>query len=246
MESRKILLYLHLKHNGDWQKIYECVSDRESMRKLDEEEIDRVCDSFKGNYITAIDKEYPKVLLQSCYKPPFVLFYEGDLKVLTNSNKKIAIGSKKVVSETEIKIAEKIIVDKENATYIISGDSDMDKYLVETISHPMICVFPNSLDKCELKQKILDKGGVVISEGVNSFMSSQKIMVGLSDKILMLNSERKNERLVLAITGVERNKDVLVVPVSPLDTNDGNNDLISSGAYCVWNSQGLEYEIDVN
>ena len=69
LSGRDILLYLTLKYNGDWDKIYDAIRNKED---IDYEDAEKVLDEYPGEYITMLDKEYPAILKQ-CYKPPFVL-----------------------------------------------------------------------------------------------------------------------------------------------------------------------------
>ena len=69
MSLGDILLYLTLKYNGDWDKIYKALQDKED---IDYKDAEKVLDEYPGEYITILDDEYPAILKQ-CYKPPFVL-----------------------------------------------------------------------------------------------------------------------------------------------------------------------------
>ena len=71
MESREILLYLALKHKGDWNPIYEDISKHV---EINHEEAEKLISTVKSSYITILDEEYPESL-KNAYKPPFVLFY---------------------------------------------------------------------------------------------------------------------------------------------------------------------------
>ena len=72
MQARKIIVALAIMHKGDWDKIYQAILKKEYPS---EEEMEELVSSYKGNYITILDEEYPKRLKEG-YKPPFVLFYE--------------------------------------------------------------------------------------------------------------------------------------------------------------------------
>ena len=86
MEVRKILLYLFKKYNGDWDKIYQEIADKH----LYEEDVIEKCyrDSVDNMemFITFVDEIYPESLRQ-IFKPPFVLFYSGDISLLSNVNR---------------------------------------------------------------------------------------------------------------------------------------------------------------
>ena len=75
-----VLLYFSLKHEGDFKKIYESLKAKEPV---DENEFIKLKRVLKTKYVTILDSNYPDFLKQvSC--PPFVLFYEGNLKLAKN------------------------------------------------------------------------------------------------------------------------------------------------------------------
>ncbi len=72
-----VLLYFALKHDGDFEKIY---NDIKAKVPVDENEFIKLKRVLKTKYVTILDSNYPDFLKQvSC--PPFVLFYEGNLKL---------------------------------------------------------------------------------------------------------------------------------------------------------------------
>lgn len=70
-KMRNKILYYALKYNGNYDKIFKALKTNEkySIIKTD------------LSYITIIDKEYPKKLLY-LKKPPLILFYKGNIKLL--------------------------------------------------------------------------------------------------------------------------------------------------------------------
>ena len=86
MEPRENLLYLALKYKGEWNPIYEDVSNHV---EIDEKEALKEISKVNSSYITILDEEYPESL-RDAYKPPFVLFYYGDISLLSDKNNKVA------------------------------------------------------------------------------------------------------------------------------------------------------------
>jgi len=83
LKGRDIMIYLATKYNGDWNRIYEAIKNKEAIDK------DKVLDTVKSveehvKCVTIIDSGYPDEYKQ-VYKPPFVLFYKGNLGLLTNN-----------------------------------------------------------------------------------------------------------------------------------------------------------------
>ena len=85
---KEILLYFSIKYFGNWEKIYKAIENKEDV---DFEKIKSYEEEYEGKYFTILDKEYP-TKLKMVDKPPFVLFFKGDLSLL-NSGKTILIQS---------------------------------------------------------------------------------------------------------------------------------------------------------
>lgn len=116
----KVLLYFSLKYNGDWDKIYKALDSKEKINYAD---LDNVTNNIECNFLTILNSMYP-LSLKSSYKPPFVLFYKGNLSLISKYNKTIAViggenfndygykATKKILSE--FKKEQQIIMTYEN------------------------------------------------------------------------------------------------------------------------------------
>ena len=249
MESKKLLLALSIKYKGEWDKIYTAIEKRED---LDEKNVEELAQEYEGRYITMLDNEYPEILRQS-YKPPFVLFYEGNIDLLNSDSKKIALNDKRHTTEFDNQVVEKLFQDlPQNIVFIIGGTGQLTKTFVD-YSKPVIVVLPYSIDKLEdngLKRRILNNGGVIISEYPNNTEMSEdncivryRIMNALCDKVLIPTSFKQQSGTTILINmALQQNKDIIVVPTSPLESEDyANNKLIGEGAYPVYDSESLNY-----
>lgn len=99
MEARTTLIALSLKCGGDWERIRESLGER----IVPEDEWTEKAEKAAGNAITIIDPDYPEALKQ-CFKPPFVIYFEGD-KSLLSSNKIVSVAGKKDPSAEEFSFA---------------------------------------------------------------------------------------------------------------------------------------------
>ena len=79
--SKNALLYLDHINYGDYDKMMQTVI---SKTKISPEAVERYAAKNKQSFITIFDDEYPHIL-QMMKKPPFVIFYKGDLNVLTEN-----------------------------------------------------------------------------------------------------------------------------------------------------------------
>lgn len=98
-----------------------------------------------------------------------------------------------------------------------------------------------------LAEKIVEKGGCLISEFEPDFQATQysfpqrnRIMAGLSSAVLVVEAEIKSGTLITSRLASEYNRDVLAIPGSIFSkSSEGTNMLIKLGAYVVRNSADL-------
>lgn len=72
MSVRDILISLYVKNNGDWEKIYEDIRNKNTIEK---EEAKKMVNDFTAKHkkvITLLDDDYPERLKRT-FKPPFVI-----------------------------------------------------------------------------------------------------------------------------------------------------------------------------
>ena len=163
----EILVYLSIKYNGDWNKIYQSILDKES---IDKEVVKDVVSKLTCNYITLLDKNYP-LCLKSIFKPPFVIFYKGDVSLLNDDKVRIAVIGNRLNSEYGKTVTEKIckeLVNENSNCVIVSGCAKG----IDSIAHTSclnnngktIGVLGNGLDivypkdNVKLYNEIIEKG----------------------------------------------------------------------------------------
>lgn len=65
-QARDILIYLHLKYHGDWDRIYQDIKDKEYVDDF------IISKDLTEKFVTIIDEEYPKDL-RNIVKPSFAI-----------------------------------------------------------------------------------------------------------------------------------------------------------------------------
>ena len=96
-------------------------------------------------------------------------------------------------------------------------------------------------------KEILDIGGTIISEyGIHSkpegkhFPNRNRIISGLSDKIIVVEAKKRSGSLITANFALEQGKDVYAVSGSIISRNSvGTNNLIKEGAYLFSNIEDI-------
>lgn len=90
MDTRETLIYLDIYYNHDWDKVYEALSTKD--RSVFEESNNNLVIEAKlygllnqgYKVLTLIDEEYPDKIKFFCHKPPFVIYYKGDLETVAD------------------------------------------------------------------------------------------------------------------------------------------------------------------
>lgn len=96
-------------------------------------------------------------------------------------------------------------------------------------------------------ERILETGGAVVSEyGLGSkpekshFPERNRILSGLSDKVIVVEAKKRSGSLITANWALEQGKDVFAVPGNILAKNSvGTNNLIKEGAYLFSNIEDI-------
>ncbi|EOA07460.1 DNA processing/uptake protein [Mycoplasma yeatsii 13926] len=81
---RNILLFFTLKYQYNWEKVFNALKNKE---KISPETLENISNKSETNFISLVDHNYPKHL-KDIIRPPFVLFYKGNIN-LTKSKSKI-------------------------------------------------------------------------------------------------------------------------------------------------------------
>lgn len=244
MTGRDILIYLSLKYKGKWDDIYRAIKRKEA---IDETSFNDVMATLKAETVTIIDKNYPDHLKQ-CHKPPFVLYYYGDLTLLEHPQDTIAyIGSRKA-TEYGRKMTRIIVADLAKKMIIISG---MAKG-IDTIAHETainvkgrtVAVLGSGIDYCYPRENIelynkIKSHHLLISEYPNTtepdhnqFPLRNRIIAMLAKSIVVGEADARSGTLITVSYALSSGKDVCCVPF-PADISSACNSLIKQGAKLV-------------
>ena len=248
---RKILLAMSYKYAGDWQKIYEavCLGDMPT----DEEILDAL-NNTKSNFLTLADIEYPEYLRQ-IYRPPFVLYYYGDITLLNNPRKNLSVIGSRSPSETDIGIAQEIIGGLPDDVVIVSGLAAG----VDGVAHQAaldnnlktVAVLGGGIDNCypsiniNIYKKIKEEG-LLISEYPGSTLPNQsqfparnRIIAMISKCVLIICGKRISGTFITANYALMYNKYVACVPSRDFKDSVCNL-LIKEGAYLIESSDDVK------
>jgi DNA processing protein len=187
------------------------------------------------------DADYPRRLLNCC-DPPLLLFYKGNADL--NSGKIISIAGTRRHSEYGKSVVEALV--KEMAAHnvlIVSGlaygiDSLAHRNALKNnlatigvIAHGMDTIYPPQ--NTSLAKEMLALGGILTEFKSNTspdkynFPSRNRIVAGMSDATIIVESGEKGGSMITAEIANGYNKDVFAVPGKIFDTrSNGCNELI--------------------
>lgn len=240
-----ILVYLSVINNGNWNLIYQNILEK---RPINKEDVKKEIEKLNVKWITLLSKNYPS-FLKSTFKPPFVLFYEGDINLLSEDSKRIAVIGSRFNSQYGLKTTQKIckgLLEK-NITIVsglakgidgIAHNSCLDNNgkTIAVIGNGLNVIYPKENQK--LYERIKENG-LIISEyppntmpNPSNFPTRNRIIAAISDGILVIEAKEKSGTMNTVAHALEDGKQIFCVP-ERCDENSGCNKLIKEGAKLV-------------
>ncbi len=218
----------------------------EKIKTLVNEELSRI-EKKQVSVVTILDDHYPP-LLKELHDAPLMLYYYGDF----SARIPLGVVGTRYHSEYGKKACQKIIQDlAKSKVEIISGFA----YGIDTIAHHQsiecgaktIAVLACGVDvnypadNKKLKEKIIEKGGCILSEvplgtkpSTHYFPMRNRIISGLSLGVLVVEAGAKSGALITAKTALDQNRLVYTIPGSIFkDSFVGNHYLMRQGAILV-------------
>lgn len=244
LNAHDILLYFSDKYKGDWGKIYNAIRNRE---KVDPEDSEKVVLKYKNKckVVALTDPDYPSSL-KRMERPPFLLYYYGDLDYLHDGSRCVAYVGSREASCYGKKMASLICNRLAMDDYVvISGmargiDAVAQNSAIDSGGRS-VAVLGNGIDICyPLENKDLyDKlklNGLIISEyppgtkpSKDNFPSRNRIIAALSRLIIVGEANMHSGTLITINYGLEFGKDIACVPYHA-DEDSACNLLIRDGA----------------
>ena len=153
LTAREVILYLSIKYNGNWSDIFNAVRKKE---RIDLEEYEKITNNISCSYVTILDADYPNSL-KSVYRPPFVLFYYGDLSLINKQT--IGVIGPRENTKYAKENCESIVNELSSKLVIVSGLAKG----IDSIAHQAcvnaggktIAVLGSGIDNCYPKENLL-------------------------------------------------------------------------------------------
>ncbi len=248
-----------LKIPGVGPQLAESISKTNAYQKADEELA--FAEKYQINILTLFDKEYPSRLKQ-CEDAPLILFSKGNL--FNETKKYVAVVGTRNATQQGKDFCDKFIDDLSGRGYesvIVSGlaygiDIAAHKAALKhntatigVLAHGLDTIYPAQHRK--IAAEMIKKGSLVtefmhgIFPDKNNFVRRNRIIAGLCDALVVVESDIKGGALLTADMANSYNRDVFAVPGRINDKYAlGCNLFIKSNrAALIENVADLEYQM---
>ena len=216
LRAKKLLAAVAVKNNGDWNKEYLCIKNKEM---LTDEEIKKVS-HLADQVVTILDEGYP-MTWKSLVKPPLVLFYKG--------------GERSILDEINMFSTNKIIMS--SVSVLDDGKDPQTKKIVDDIlEHDGFIAIPK-LDSGDIVLKNKAQSLTLSEYPYDAYDANSKeqrlrviqVSVGLCGKLFVGINEDASTVGIAVSSAFNNDRDVYVVPTS-LGTAYENNKFLREGA----------------
>ncbi len=214
------------------------------------EEVLRYCLKNNISIIKYTDFQFPE-RLKNIYDYPILIYAKGNIGLLNSKNIISIIGTRNC-SEYGKNITDKFsYLLSENDYTIVSGMArGIDSYAhigsikstgktIAVLGSGVDYIYPK--ENRSLYMKILKNNGLIISEYSPKtrpipyfFPMRNRIISGISDKILITEAGKKSGSIITANIAIEQGKDVYAIPGNITNKySEGTNELLKDGAILV-------------
>ena len=255
INTKDIIAYCAIAEEGDWDRIYQrlLMHDYPSPEKIESTLL-----KLKCQYLSIVDEGYPEKLRQ-IHRPPFCLFYYGDISLInTETNQLVSVVGSREYSEYGESATRHIVSDLARDFVIVSGlAKGIDTIAAETAinaggktvavlgSGPNIC-YPR--ENRELYSDI-KRNHLILSEYPPNICPSQekfplrnRIIAGLSKAVIVTEAGLRSGTSITVNFALLSNRDVMCVP-HPYNSASACNRLIKEGAFLVENGDDVRNQI---
>lgn len=204
LKEKQIMVAVATKCQGDWQEIYKTVKGKNwppNLQVVDDiySKVDAICQANNIKAVWVGEPDYPETLKNSL-KPPFVIFYKGDISLINKEvpNTVWVTGGVDTLSDFGKRAIAKVVLDiNEIDGLTLLGD---DQNVVDIAAQKAIRLIPNvttkpktammvstALDNITTHKVLIDNillsGGVVFSvvpPGCTNTISQPEVLAELS------------------------------------------------------------------
>lgn len=255
LKPRDILIYFSIKYHGDWSEIFSAIKRKE---EINEDEANETISKLNCKVITLLDDEYP-INLKNMFKPPFVLYYFGDIGLLKGYSKNLAVIGAREPTDYAIENCKRIIKEIALDYLIVSGCAlgidgiaqqtciDNGGRTIGVLGCGVDVVFPITNTKLI---KEIAKNHLLISEyppGTKPersyFIARNRIVVGLTLNVLAFDVKKESGSQSSTTFAIQNNRNIMSIPY-PAGSPFLNNTFLKEGAYMIESGEDIRFLLE--
>ncbi|TDV23256.1 DNA processing protein [Mycoplasmopsis mustelae] len=232
---KEILLYFSLKSKGDQYQIYKNIKNGTSVSLQEVSEFQKKLIENNINYKTILDDDYPKELYQvnDCM---FLFYYKGNYDLINQKYKFYIVNELWEAYNWEI-INKNINTLVNEVVLVTNNYKKTESQFVDFFRNKGGCIIhlakegldSYNYDKINLeKELVISQYPLQTHPEIKYFKQANFIASALSNCLLSLSIKKESKSNNLITSFLNLGKDVFCFPGREI--NDGNNQLIDSGA----------------
>ena len=246
-----ILVYLSLIHEGNWDNIASSISKKLFFPP---EEVAEKVSSVTSKYVTYFDDDYPPSF-RKCPKPPYVLYYRGDIGLLRDPAQSLSIvGSRGACPYGKEKARGFASFAASNGFSVVSGLArgiDTEAAYGALNHGKSVAILGSGIDNIypsdnhDLAMEIA-ANGLLISEYPNHVGPSQKhfpfrnrLIAAASSRLIVPEATKHSGTLITVAFALRAGRDIGAVPYRA-NEDSACNEMIKQGAMMIEDEKDLK------
>ena len=255
MNPRENLITLAIRYSGEIRKLIDAITKKEMATDAEYEHYMR---HMKCNVLTILDDAYPEYL-KHVYLPPLVLFYYGDISLLNNRDKNLAIVGAREASQSGLRNVYDLTEQVASKYNIVSGlamgvDAAAHRACIEA-GGKTIAVLGCGIEQCypSINRSLYEEikaNHLLISEYYNyippyaeNFHQRNRLIAGFSKGLLLGESRIHSGSQITLSFAESMNLNLMAIPSSEME-NSLCNQVIRSGCPVVLCAQDIIDNMD--
>ena len=250
MEPREHLIYLSLKHQGDYKKIHDAIQLKNFHR---DPETDKLYDHLNCKAVTILDPDYPSCFHEALASP-YVLFYQGNLELLRDEGRCITMIGSRLPNDYALQETERLSRELAEEGYVIvsglakgvdaAAHRGAIKYgkTVAILGNGIRRYYPS--DNAALQDEI-GRSGLLISEyppdippAMHHFPSRNRLLASAGKITLCMAAAPKSGSLITVGFALHYGKDVGCLPDRSSEHSECNR-MIKEGAWMIESKEDI-------
>lgn len=241
---REFLLYWTWICKGNNLDIFKKIKNGESVNFNVLEQIKNKLNQTKIKYITFLDSDYPRDLLQLKY-PPYVLFYKGNIELLKSKELLNITGEiNSSISKFTISYLNENVFKK--STLVTNNQTDLDKEIINlfkkhnsNIIYVLACGIDSRITELKNNELVISQFPPDYHIKREHYSMRNLLCAGISNRMILISTKEESKLIHLAYAFADYGKDVFCFP--GIQWNDTNSELIKNGAQMITNISDVVY-----